>query len=838
MSFPATPGGRIFVVGRASVALMALIALMAPMAAGCRSHEPVRIGVVVTDEAIVAARLAATRINATGGIHGHLLELRVVTGGSSTRASPALAAADELSRDPTVFGIVGHSNSSASLSAAQIYNARHVVQIAPSSSAPLLSKVGPYTFRLAPSDIHQARFLAEEVVSEHGTPRTAMFFVNDDYGHALHEEFRARLDRAGVPVVYDAPYNHEDPLPDPAATALRVAETNPELLVWLGRSAQLRQLLPELRQKSPKLPVLASDGIDEAITDRNPGGLLNGVLYVRLVDTHAARASLEDLRQRFLPAAGLPLTAEAALTYDGVMLLATAARAAGTDREAVRAYLADVGTRRPPYEGVTGTIAFGENGDPRPSYCSRRDHCGRAADRRPDPTRGDPLSRGRSLRRLLLLGTLAFALAASSVMVVTLVLFGSVRRDVERDAKLGLSEQHAADEIATSVYGQILAAYQQLEAPSARNMERFDALGRKAYTRLREYLFQEMPFEARLEVESIKEQHQALEVVAHGAFDLIARGDSEAASARIAEMHRLAELLQASMARFVVLRESDLQLEREAQSARIERLLVGLTVVGAGLIGLAVLFVRLMKRSVVAPLGQLAAAAVSLGSGDLDARISNQRHSELQTVARRFNEMADSLQEGRARIEKQNLELSGNLQRLEKAQQDLVQQEKMGAIGFMLAGLAHELNNPLAAILGNAECIAQELGSHSDPAILRVRRELVAPLIQETGRAGDLVRNLLHFSRQSSSQIGSVHLRFAVEVAAGLRAYAFTRANKVLTVDISDELFVVGDAQRLEHAIMNIMTNALEAISAESGTRLDGPRRGGRRRLGGRHFRG
>lgn len=350
------------------MALLALAALVAPMAAGCRSRETVRIGIVVTDEAVVAAQLAATRINATGGIRGRPLELRIIAGGSSTRASAALAAAEELSNDSTVFGIVGHSNSSASLSAAQIYNARRLVQIAPSSSAPLLSLVGPYTFRFAPSDIHQARFLAEQVLAAHGTPRTAMFFVNDDYGHALHEEFRTRLERAGVPVVYDAPYTHEELLPDPAATAKRVAETNPQLLVWIGRSTQLRQLLPELRRLEPGLSVLASDGIDEAITDRNSGGVLNGVRYVRLVDTHAARATLEDLRQQFLPAAGLPLTAEAALTYDGVMLLAAAARAAGPDREAVRAYLADVGTRRPPFDGVTGAIAFAENGDPRPSY--------------------------------------------------------------------------------------------------------------------------------------------------------------------------------------------------------------------------------------------------------------------------------------------------------------------------------------------------------------------------------------------------------------------------------------------------------------------------------------
>ncbi len=341
---------------------------MALTTTGCRSNETVRFGIVVTDEAVVAAQIAASEINASGGIQGHLLELRVIAGGSSTRASLSIAAAEELSGDSSVIGVIGHSNSSASLSAAQIYNARHLVQIAPTSSAPLLSQVGPYTFRLVPSDVHQAQFLADQVGADRARPRTAVFFVNDDYGHALRQEFHALLEGAQVPVVYEAPYSHEELLPDPAATARRIAQESPELLVWIGRSAQLRQLLPELRSAIPGIRILASDGIDEAMTYRNEGGILTGVQYVSFVDTHAPRASLDDLRTRLRVAGGLPLTAEAAFTYDGVMFLAQAARSAGIGRVAIRDYLAGVGTRHPPYVGITGTIAFDPNGDPRPAY--------------------------------------------------------------------------------------------------------------------------------------------------------------------------------------------------------------------------------------------------------------------------------------------------------------------------------------------------------------------------------------------------------------------------------------------------------------------------------------
>ncbi len=366
MTFPARPGGRDLAAPPAWMALLALLALLALTTTGCRSRETVRFGIVVSDEAVAAAELAAAEINASGGIRGHPLELHVIAGGGSTRAGPALEAAEELSLDPTILGVVGHSNSSASLSAAQIYNTRHVVQIAPTSSAPLLSQVGPFTFRLVPSDVHQARFLADQVTAGHATPRTALLFVNDDYGHALHEELRALLKEAGVPVVYDAPYSHEEPLGDPAATARRIGQERPDLLVWIGRSEQLLQLLPELRRASAGIRILASDGIDVAY--QNESGLLDGVRFVRLVDMTAPRAGLEDLRARFLPLTGFPLTPEAALTYDAVMLLASAARSQGLRPEAIRDYLAGVGTRNPAHAGATGTIAFDADGNPRPAY--------------------------------------------------------------------------------------------------------------------------------------------------------------------------------------------------------------------------------------------------------------------------------------------------------------------------------------------------------------------------------------------------------------------------------------------------------------------------------------
>jgi len=334
----------------------------------CGSPKPVRIGIVLSSEGVEGARFAAADINASGGIGGRPLALSVMSAGSGTAARPAIVAAESLSNDPSVMAVVGHSNSNASLAASQIYNARRIVQIAPTSSAPLLSRAGPFTFRLVASDIHQARYLAALITADGARPRTAIFFVNDDYGHALEHELRARLDDQHVPVVYEAPYSEAGEITDAPAIARAVARSRPELLIWLGRGPHLIQLLPGLRHAIPSLRVLASDAIDNVATRNNTNGVLIGVRYASFLELDAARKPLSVLRTRFQTATHRQLSVETVLSYDAVMLLATAAREVGPERDAIRGYLASLGNQRAPHDGASGPIAFNADGEPQPSY--------------------------------------------------------------------------------------------------------------------------------------------------------------------------------------------------------------------------------------------------------------------------------------------------------------------------------------------------------------------------------------------------------------------------------------------------------------------------------------
>ena len=177
---------------------------------GCDRASPYRIGVVLDFVGTEGASRAAEKINAAGGINGHRLELRDVGGATSTSARMALETAERLASDPTVLAVVGHTNSSSSLAASQVYNARRLVQIAPTSTSPLYSHAGRYSFRLVTSDAHQGVFLADQVLARAPRPRTAVVFVNNDYGRPLHGVVIARLRSLGVTPVYDAPFSGQD----------------------------------------------------------------------------------------------------------------------------------------------------------------------------------------------------------------------------------------------------------------------------------------------------------------------------------------------------------------------------------------------------------------------------------------------------------------------------------------------------------------------------------------------------------------------------------------------------------------------------------------------------
>ncbi len=143
------------------------------------------------------------------------------------------------------------------------------------------------------------------------------------------------------------------------------------------------------------------------------------------------------------------------------------------------------------------------------------------------------------------------------------------------------------------------------------------------------------------------------------------------------------------------------------------------------------------------------------------------------------------------------------------ARQQLYRSARMASIGTLASGVAHELNNPLAAILGFSDALVQRFSSeeNSNPQEVKQYLEIICG---EAIRCRDIVDNLSRFARESECRIRPVSLKQCLESAVRLIS---SRANKrgISIVDlIEEDLVVRADPQKLGQVFLNLLTNAVD----------------------------
>lgn len=209
----------------------------------------------------------------------------------------------------------------------------------------------------------------------------------------------------------------------------------------------------------------------------------------------------------------------------------------------------------------------------------------------------------------------------------------------------------------------------------------------------------------------------------------------------------------------------------------------------------------LLAGWIVRPIMRLAQGTTAIAEGDLNKRVDENAPAEIGDLAAAFNTMAESLERSRA-------ELDG-------AEAQLVQSAKLASLGTLSAGVAHELNQPVAIIRG----LAQQW--KSEPNVEDDLREDLALIEGQTSRMNKIIKHLRTFCRAGGYELNEIDVDRVVRdcfilIDAQLRAH-----NVAVDLDLCDqERLVLGDANELEQVFINLITNARDAVEGRPDAHL------------------
>ena len=245
--------------------------------------------------------------------------------------------------------------------------------------------------------------------------------------------------------------------------------------------------------------------------------------------------------------------------------------------------------------------------------------------------------------------------------------------------------------------------------------------------------------------------------------------------------------------------------------AEVSTLRSTVLVASLAVLGVVLALAGWLARALGRDLGRIEEAARALGAGDLSVRLPAGGADEIGAVSRTFNAMAEELAGARGRLERWNEELQREVEAraraLREAQGQVVEAQKLAAIGQLGAGVAHEINNPLTGILGHAQLLLEEwpLGD--------AKREPVEKIEQLARRCRDVTQKLLRFSQQRiEPDLQPLDLNRVVVDALTLAEGQIRAAGIALEVDTAEPApWIRGDAGHLAHVVLNLLSNARTA---------------------------
>ena len=239
------------------------------------------------------------------------------------------------------------------------------------------------------------------------------------------------------------------------------------------------------------------------------------------------------------------------------------------------------------------------------------------------------------------------------------------------------------------------------------------------------------------------------------------------------------------------------QIPKTAAYLTARELLDSLIGVALLLLVVAAVLGLVWARLITRPIERFSMATRVVAKGEFDIQLAQNSRDEIGMLAGSFNQMTAELKVREAA--------------LKHAQAALIQSEKMAAFGQLGAGIAHEVKNPLAGILGYAQLAMRKMEKGS------ATYTHIETIEKETRRCKTIIENLLRFARQEKAEFALLDLNQTVEESIVLVDHQLTINQVSIEKRLSPVPRILGNANQLQQVMMNLMINAQQAMEPGGG---------------------
>ena len=249
---------------------------------------------------------------------------------------------------------------------------------------------------------------------------------------------------------------------------------------------------------------------------------------------------------------------------------------------------------------------------------------------------------------------------------------------------------------------------------------------------------------------------------------------------------------------------------KEAKRSKLAFSFVWILIAGA--LGFHAIAIYYAFQWISNPLRAITKGASRIANGDTDYRLGSisRWNDEFEELTTDFNRMADRFQESEDQLSA----------KVEERSRQLVRSERLAGVGFLAAGVAHEINNPLSSISMAAESLQYRLSDQLDPDHEDTKEaiERLEMIQRESKRCGQITRRLLDFSRNERQEKFQNDLtRVIGEVLAMIRPMS-KYEDREIVFDRTEPLFLEINASQIKQVVLNLVANGLQAT--DSGGRV------------------